>query len=305
MAGADGPPPYVETVEKQKKIRGYWNAGILAARRDVRLLLGVAGAVAQAGRGRALPRRQDDGHRPGGDRGRGLAAARSLPQPRPRLQLQHRPPPLLQGRDEAGGPRRDRPRPLPPVVQPAEGAADLRPPFDPETEQYRWLDEQLPLQPTVKAPLPKPGGRQRLRAWRSRGAWRSCESRCDRSARPEGRTSERRPPAPFVVGVPRSGTTMLRLMLDAHPEMAIPPETYFVTNLIEAGDEGADRRAARRRADRPPPLGRPRARRGRDPRRASERRRGARSAATRCGRPSASTPRAGASRGGATRRPPT
>jgi hypothetical protein len=36
---------------------------------------------------------------------------------------------------------------------------------------------------------------------------------------------------------------MLRLMLDAHPEMAIPPETYFVTNLIEAADGGADAHA--------------------------------------------------------------
>lgn len=36
-------------------------------------------------------------------------------------------------------------------------------------------------------------------------------------------------PVPFVVGAPRSGTTMLRLMLDAHPELAIPPETYFIT----------------------------------------------------------------------------
>ena len=35
-------------------------------------------------------------------------------------------------------------------------------------------------------------------------------------------------PAPFVVGVPRSGTTLLRLMLDAHPDLAIPPETFFV-----------------------------------------------------------------------------
>jgi hypothetical protein len=35
-------------------------------------------------------------------------------------------------------------------------------------------------------------------------------------------------PAPFVVGAPRSGTTMLRLMLDAHEELAIPPETYFI-----------------------------------------------------------------------------
>lgn len=37
-----------------------------------------------------------------------------------------------------------------------------------------------------------------------------------------------RPPAPFVVGVGRSGTTLLRMMLDAHPALAIPPETIFV-----------------------------------------------------------------------------
>jgi hypothetical protein len=35
------------------------------------------------------------------------------------------------------------------------------------------------------------------------------------------------PPAPFIVGVPRSGTTLLRLMLDAHPDLAIPAETGF------------------------------------------------------------------------------
>jgi hypothetical protein len=34
---------------------------------------------------------------------------------------------------------------------------------------------------------------------------------------------------PFIVGAPRSGTTLLRLMLDAHPELAIPPETGFLT----------------------------------------------------------------------------
>ncbi len=42
----------------------------------------------------------------------------------------------------------------------------------------------------------------------------------------------RRPPAPFVVGVNRSGTTLLRLMLDAHPQLAIPPETHFVPDVI-------------------------------------------------------------------------
>ena len=41
-------------------------------------------------------------------------------------------------------------------------------------------------------------------------------------------------PAPFVVGVGRSGTTLLRLMLDAHPELAMPPETGFVPDLIAA-----------------------------------------------------------------------
>jgi hypothetical protein len=36
------------------------------------------------------------------------------------------------------------------------------------------------------------------------------------------------PPAPFIVGVPRSGTTLLRLMCDAHPELSIPPEMGFM-----------------------------------------------------------------------------
>jgi hypothetical protein len=53
-------------------------------------------------------------------------------------------------------------------------------------------------------------------------------------------------PAPFICGVPRSGTTLLRLMMDAHPEMAIPPETHFAPKLIRAledasGDEARSR----------------------------------------------------------------
>jgi LPS sulfotransferase NodH len=35
-------------------------------------------------------------------------------------------------------------------------------------------------------------------------------------------------PMPVIVGAPRSGTTMLRFMLDAHPEVAVPPETGFL-----------------------------------------------------------------------------
>jgi len=33
---------------------------------------------------------------------------------------------------------------------------------------------------------------------------------------------------PIIVGAPRPGTTLLRFMLDTHPEMAIPPETGFL-----------------------------------------------------------------------------
>jgi hypothetical protein len=33
---------------------------------------------------------------------------------------------------------------------------------------------------------------------------------------------------PIVIGSPRSGTTLLRFMLDSHPELAIPPETGFL-----------------------------------------------------------------------------
>ena len=43
-----------------------------------------------------------------------------------------------------------------------------------------------------------------------------------------------RDPVPFVVGMNRSGTTLLRMMLDAHPELTIPPETHFVPALIKA-----------------------------------------------------------------------
>jgi hypothetical protein len=40
-------------------------------------------------------------------------------------------------------------------------------------------------------------------------------------------------PMPVIVGVPRSGTSLLRMMIDAHPAMAIPPETGFLPALAE------------------------------------------------------------------------
>jgi Sulfotransferase family len=47
----------------------------------------------------------------------------------------------------------------------------------------------------------------------------------------------RRRPAPFIVGVGRSGTTLLRLMLDAHPDLAIPPETGFLLPFFASGQD--------------------------------------------------------------------
>jgi hypothetical protein len=45
-------------------------------------------------------------------------------------------------------------------------------------------------------------------------------------------------PAPFVVGVNRSGTTLMRMMLDAHPDLTMPPETHFVPELIDVAEAG-------------------------------------------------------------------
>ncbi|MEP2785138.1 MAG: sulfotransferase [Pseudoruegeria sp.] len=39
-------------------------------------------------------------------------------------------------------------------------------------------------------------------------------------------------PMPFIVGVGRSGTTLLRLMLDSHPDMAVPPEFNWLEPVL-------------------------------------------------------------------------
>jgi hypothetical protein len=41
---------------------------------------------------------------------------------------------------------------------------------------------------------------------------------------------------PFIVGSGRSGTTLLRALLDAHPQLAIPPESYFIVTLARRAD---------------------------------------------------------------------
>src|SRR4051794_7528626 len=41
-------------------------------------------------------------------------------------------------------------------------------------------------------------------------------------------------PVPFICGATRSGTTLMRLMLDSHPDVAIPGETHFLPDMIKA-----------------------------------------------------------------------
>lgn len=49
-----------------------------------------------------------------------------------------------------------------------------------------------------------------------------------------------RPPMPFIVGTGRCGSTLLRLMLDSHPELAIPDETHFIPRLARLAGQGAN-----------------------------------------------------------------
>ena len=49
---------------------------------------------------------------------------------------------------------------------------------------------------------------------------------------------------PVIVGVPRSGTTLLRMMVDAHSTVAIPPETGFLPLLADLDPRTDDAHAA-------------------------------------------------------------
>ncbi|WP_430789954.1 sulfotransferase family protein [Actinoplanes sp. G11-F43] len=53
----------------------------------------------------------------------------------------------------------------------------------------------------------------------------------------------------FVVGCPRSGTTMLQLMLHAHPRIALPPETRFLLAAYQKRAEFGDLTEAANRED--------------------------------------------------------
>lgn len=53
-------------------------------------------------------------------------------------------------------------------------------------------------------------------------------------SQPEGRPI-------FIIGCPRSGTTLLRLMLDSHPNISCGPETHFLVDIASIADQHAIR----------------------------------------------------------------
>jgi len=165
LAGAPGPPPYVETAEKRKRIRGYWNAGILAARRDS----GFYAEWLELWRLLVANEHYPDGKMMVTDQVAIAAAVARRPERFRNLERNYNyniaRRPFYKGEPKSAD--------LDEIVHVhyhqwfnrRRLLADLRPPLDPQTEQYRWLDERLPLKPSAKAPLPRPG--------RKRGGWRT------------------------------------------------------------------------------------------------------------------------------------
>jgi hypothetical protein len=109
-----------------------------------------------------------------------------------------------------------------------------------EVRRYKWHGGRHDFAPE-RLVLPE---RSRLKTvsadgtWDRSDPWRRHEflgrSRRPRgTAAPDGRAGPVTP-MPFIVGVGRSGTTLLRLMLDSHRDIAIPPETHFLPSVIRS-----------------------------------------------------------------------
>jgi hypothetical protein len=103
---------------------------------------------------------------------------------------------------------------------------------------------------------------ERLAAVEGSSRWRSVQKALApldrarrRGNRPVPDDAAGPPPAPFVVGVPRSGTTLLRLQLDAHPQLSIGPETGFGLVLERAAAGPAELAGAVQELETWPDLG--------------------------------------------------
>jgi hypothetical protein len=159
-------PPWVETMEKSKRIRGYWNAGILATRREsgifaewlelfARLFAeelypdGRQIVIDQVALAATISRRPDRlvnlDHTYNYDIGRRSFFKNEMR----RIQLDE----LVQVHYHQWFNRTNFLR-------------EVRPRFETENEQFRWLDEILPLEPAIDAPIPRKKHKQKgVRGW--------------------------------------------------------------------------------------------------------------------------------------------
>jgi Sulfotransferase family len=166
LAGVEGPPSYIETAERQKRIRGYWNAGILAARRSS----GYCSDWLELWLALLESEHFPDGKMMVTDQVAISAAVARRPERFANLDRTYnynigRRAFYTGGMDSVD---------LDGLVHVhyhqwfnrRRLLRDLRPKLSPDTEQYGWLDSRLPLEPSIRAPLPRPG-RKRSR-WRSR-----------------------------------------------------------------------------------------------------------------------------------------
>jgi hypothetical protein len=159
-------PPWVETMEKGRRVRGYWNAGILATRRRAGLFTewlelfrrlftdelypdGRQIVIDQVALAATISRRPDRlvnlDHTYNYDIGRRSFFKNEMR----RIQLDE----LVQVHYHQWFNRRDFLR-------------EVRPRFETENERFRWLDEMLPLTPVIDAPIPRKKHKQKgVRGW--------------------------------------------------------------------------------------------------------------------------------------------
>ena len=88
-------------------------------------------------------------------------------------------------------------------------------------------------------PLPYTKAHQRVRAFNNQLR----KEQADQKPAPPAVISPCENPAPFIVGSGRSGTNLLRLMLDSHPQIAIAPESHFLPDAMALSAEASTDRA--------------------------------------------------------------
>ena len=133
-------------------------------------------------------------------------------------------------------------------LSPTTGLRDWREHMRPEDLQlFEALADDLLIELGYELSNETPSSATIEAAERFRGWWRShhdLPDATDKKSHVMRSDESRTPPAGrnpyvFVVGCPRSGTTLLQRMLDSHPRLAVANDTHFIPRVLhKAGLEG-------------------------------------------------------------------